>query len=677
MQASQSEEETRAYLDAAQSIATHIDSAQLQAWCYEQRSKHLESSSAHGSSKAVDFDVPVGLHNIGNTCYLNSLLQYLYTVKPVRDLVMNYEQVKLNLDDDEIQHRRIGGHKMQIDRGEAVVARAFTEELGNLFQTLSTSEQASTRPSQRLANAVLLSTHTLLHESKAVSRVPTPQPPPLPARPTSGIPGEKAANGANRRHTDAASDTTLVEAITGIDDPGSEFVKITASTHRGSHEVVDIEMEEASDDKTPLIDLVDSTEGPNDDTNMIDLTAAPELEEETVDQKVLTALEHQKRSSGTDQQDVEEVMGSMINRLQAAIQPRSVDATTGIQLEALFDTFFVTTINYTKKFDDAKYQSEVSFDRSLTAFPAPSGSCTLYEALGRNFDEQILEDSKLSRYTVIKTLPPILHVLIQRSQLTGGKNNNHVTIPETLHLGPYMDAPQDSPAFQRQVKHWVISDRLADIQTQIANTREADFKCLGATKTKQSSKMSGIEEYDTPALDRLVESQTQEDWSFDGATDDDFVLINKPDLSHFEKDHAPPEDYSATGQLIQANMSEQVRELEEALEHNFDESDRGDPYRLHAVICHRGGMTSGHYWVWIHDFEKKVWRKYNDDVVQENPDTEAVLKELSSSGEPYYLCYVKDDIKDAFVDVPKRQVPAQETPQTQTQPPAEAELVNI
>lgn len=92
----------------------------------------------------VNYGLPVGLHNIGNTCYLNSLLQYLFTVKPIRDIVLNYDDVRLALTDESIKARLLGGNKMQMDRGEAVVAQAckslsegFCREMFNQGLTLA------------------------------------------------------------------------------------------------------------------------------------------------------------------------------------------------------------------------------------------------------------------------------------------------------------------------------------------------------------------------------------------------------------------------------------------------------------------------------------------------------------------------------------------------------------
>lgn len=81
-----------------------------------------DGSAAQETAKPR-LDLPVGLENIGNTCYLNSILQYLNTVVPVKTLLAHYSEYELGLDDEKIQSRFVGGNKLKIDRAEAVVAR--------------------------------------------------------------------------------------------------------------------------------------------------------------------------------------------------------------------------------------------------------------------------------------------------------------------------------------------------------------------------------------------------------------------------------------------------------------------------------------------------------------------------------------------------------------------------
>lgn len=560
--------------------------------------------------------------------------------------------------------------------------------MATLFENLRTTDRTATRPSQRLANAVLLSTHTLLSGPKQSETPTTSNPPPLPARPSPAPPTESHddVNMVNvsvqavsdSLETQSSSSTqTLVDQDDARSDRSYEKVETvveeTNSQPQSAPIVVgdDTLMTEAPlDDKKQdllLMDLDLSKEAHNGavpdnaDVDMVDVEKP-----ETVDQKVLNALEHQKRSSGTDQQDVEEVMGSIINRLQAAIRPTSVDSETGIQLEKIMETFFVTTVNYTKKFDEKEYQNEISFDRSITAFPAAEGPCSLYDALGRNFDQQILEESKLSRYTAIKTLPPVLHVLIQRSQSMGSKNGNPVVIPETLYLDRYMDAPHDSPIFQRRVQDWITAERIVDLKSQLAKV-EANPNYMTFLQTYEGGDEStdGAAQNTSPneADEPMKQEETpSENWDFDGPVEDDFLLITPTKTTQTTVPEKPANkmtDIQKTHAAILEMMEKELRQRQEALEESLS-SQKQISYRLHAVICHRGHLTSGHYWVWIHDFEANVWRWYNDADVKENKDTAEVLQTLSTSGEPYYLCYVRDEDKDQYVSVPRREPPPKE-----------------
>lgn len=48
-----------------------------------------DANAPESSRAAVDMELPVGLGNLRNTCYLNSILQYFYSVNAVRDLALN------------------------------------------------------------------------------------------------------------------------------------------------------------------------------------------------------------------------------------------------------------------------------------------------------------------------------------------------------------------------------------------------------------------------------------------------------------------------------------------------------------------------------------------------------------------------------------------------------------
>jgi ubiquitin carboxyl-terminal hydrolase 25/28 len=87
--------------------------------------RKLDDPNAEVEVSGSTLDSPLGLDNIGNTCYLNSLLQFYYTVIPVREVVMNIDRHRMDLNDpktdEDLRKKRVGGRK--VVRSEVVKAQ--------------------------------------------------------------------------------------------------------------------------------------------------------------------------------------------------------------------------------------------------------------------------------------------------------------------------------------------------------------------------------------------------------------------------------------------------------------------------------------------------------------------------------------------------------------------------
>ncbi|TDZ53296.1 Ubiquitin carboxyl-terminal hydrolase 2 [Colletotrichum trifolii] len=623
---------------------------------------------AEGTVTVVDevkprLDLPAGLENIGNTCYLNSILQYLRTIIPIRTLLAQYPSYQLGQGDEEVAGRRIGGNKLKIETAEAVIARIFVEELGILMDNLDKTKDTAIRPSQRLANAVLLPTNQIEQESHAVdaralthqvmgAQFPLP-PPPLPARPAP-VPPVKDVD-----QVEHVEDVNMVNVTV---DPVSESASsVSSQTLVFSDDKTDFGPMDLGEGRSGTaegmtdISLVpDASDVPDlvkdKDTEMTGTEGGSEVASLSVEQRVLKALETQKRSSGTDQQDVEEVMGSIINRLQAAIRPSRVDA-DGIQWEQIMDTFYVELTNHTKMPSQEKFTADSTLERAITAYPAETGPSTIHEGLSRNFDLQRVAAEKggdIMRFTSIKNLPPILHVLIQRTKNDGRKNMNPVEVSEMLYLDRYMDTPEDPMFSKLRQKGWALQSRLEQLGG-IPQTTEEDAQIIDGLLHD----FVYVEKPEEETIDSLLSGQPSSSLSFAG---EEVILSTYTPQSEptFEKIDPPakPESTVANRQQIRSMREDEVMQHRSNLDELFSQH-KHQAYRLHAVICHSGQLNAGHYWVWIHDFEAAIWRKYNDGTVTENADTKDVLRTLNSNGDPYYLCYVQDQKLD-LVRCPKR-----------------------
>ena len=103
--------------------------------------------------------------------------------------------------------------------------------------------------------------------------------------------------------------------------------------------------------------------------------------------------------------------------------------------------------------------------------------------------------------------------------------------------------------------------------------------------------------------------------------------------------------------IIQTALESQIKDLRTNISSQFSDL-RSIPYRLASVFIHVGSHNTGHYWIYIYDFKAKIWRKYNDEKITEVKDTKEIFEApgMPRPPTPYYVVYVKDDVREQLVD---------------------------
>lgn len=82
-------------------------------------------------------DEPVGLENIGNTCYLNSLLQALFTLITFRYVVLDFDEYKMSLEPENMERKRVGQRKVSLKEVQTAQKCMYLNRHDNLLANRS------------------------------------------------------------------------------------------------------------------------------------------------------------------------------------------------------------------------------------------------------------------------------------------------------------------------------------------------------------------------------------------------------------------------------------------------------------------------------------------------------------------------------------------------------------
>ena len=543
-----------------------------------------------------------------------------FTIKPLRDIVLNFDQHRFDLLKHGSKSERVGSLKLR--PFEIRAYQKFVDDLRGLFDSMITDPSSSVKPEADLVCRAFLKAEDT--EAVDISVVAsddgnndeTKDSHMTGAESQSDLPSAVAREAieASSRAASVASSMTLAEHSTdGV--PGLSQSSFTAELP-----------------PSPPQSRPSSIKGDADDTLRPPLpprhVTTPERQ-----QSNLSKAEEAARQ----QQDVTEVMDEILFRLRAAIKPKGVDGREE-QLD-LFRDIFDIRISEKTFVDDSKPTTSDDYAINIL-LNIPHAPTNIYSALDEVFDLQVIDHGgkKVKQYKTIANLPPILQINIPRNTYDpvlkrGVKVEYKMHLEDTLYMDRYVDKPgSDIMELRQQCWNWRKRLQAMEAEKQVLSGMNLPVK-------NGSLAFTATSDY----LERLNSTVNQQ------LTDVGLSSIDvDPSLLDILKGDAAVMETKLEG--IEGRMAE----LESRIANQFnDHTELG--YRLQAVFFHRGGYGHGHYWTYIHDFQNDVWRIYNDEKVELFTNLVDIFDaETWQQGTPTYAVYVRDDVKEQYTEAVAR-----------------------
>ena len=195
--------------------------------------------------------------------------------------------------------------------------------------------------------------------------------------------------------------------------------------------------------------------------------------------------------------------------------------------------------------------------------------------------------------------------------------------PETLYVDRYVDGVVDDEVHSQYKKY---QDELKKCEEKRRILRR---KCAG---TSSGTHSLGLRASLSSTIKCLQSELLENDIEFDKEH-----INNSLKLLSAMKDHID--------QQVEL-VNKRIAYLKYKIADHYNEYQKYG-YELFAAFMHRGEADYGHYWIYIKDGD--MWRKYNDEDVEEvvDPKDSVFNFDGGNMDTAYYLGYVrKDKIKD-------------------------------
>ncbi|KAG2365462.1 hypothetical protein BDR07DRAFT_1449769 [Suillus spraguei] len=580
--------------EALRTIAEVRDSSRLRHFLEEGK----DPGDIVASTRA---DLPRGLNQLGNTCYLNSLLQYFYTIRELREAVASMANIDVKaLEDekyseDDLKRHRVGGRL--ITRREILRSKKFVSQLADLFWQLQFCENQAVTPTIDLAKLALVTSRDEEEEE------------------------------ADRGGTDSSNDTdaTLVEdgPVRSPDSNGSVLGKRPRDEPRMDMDV-DTPTSPLTEEKNGYVMISQPSpsrgsksprlHGESSSSTMPLPSPLPDVEmsnnenSHVEEQKKGPPLPTRKPTQSDSvmmfgkQHDVSECMDNCMFQIEIALLKFDGLGDSDNQNSVVKRLFYgklrqrLTQVPTQQNARPSTHEKEDLFSH-LPVNVADNGF-DIYDGLSGYFDDIVDYEGEKARMEVtLVDLPPLLQIQLQRVQfnretLQPYKSQAYVKFGETIYMDRFLDTANP----ERGSPHGVPQH--APFPASLKST-----------------------------LDFLSKQET-------------LIL---PDV-----DEELVANISSEQDIIEAEIVElkdTISKLKEELE-NIWKDDTSVAYELTSVFIHRGSSPSfGHYFFYSRHVPEQPdnWFKYNDHQVTEVSKNEVLADTTGSTANPYLLVFAKKD----------------------------------